>query len=247
MSNQLEFLVDQLPNLLWGFPGHRPGGLVMTIILTVVAGGVGFGFAVVVALGHHSRRAPVRLLARSYVRVIRGIPLVVLLVLLLQIFGTGILGFELSTLSSALVTLVLYSSAYQADIIHTGIALVPQQLIDDARLHGAGWMQLARTVTLPHSLRSMRPALASQLITVFKDTSVVVVLGVADLTTTARIALGGDVRNAPYWVAMYLAVGTIYFAVAFAASQMIERWTKFAPTKYSGPERGSQTSLQIEP
>ncbi len=223
MSEQIRFLIDQLPNLLWGFPSRRPGGLVMTFILTAVAVGVGFFLAAAVALGHHSKFALVRVLSRGYVRVVRGIPLIVLLVLLLQILSTGVLGFSVSVLTSALVTLVLYSSAYQADIIHTGIASVPQQLLDDARLHGAGWFQLARTVSLPHSLRVMRPALAGQLITVFKDTSVVVVIGVAELTTNARIALGGDVNNAPFWVATYLLVGTIYFAFALFLSLLIER------------------------
>lgn len=246
MSEQFEFLLDQLPNLLWGFPGRRPGGLVMTFILTAFAIGVGFIAAVVVALGHHSALGVVRFISRTYVRIIRGIPLVVLLVLLLQLLGTGVLGFELSTLSTALVTLVLYSSAYQADIIATGISSVPQQLLDDARLHGAGWMQLTRTVSLPHSLRSMQPALVGQLITVFKDTSVVVVLGVAELTTTARIALGGDVQNAPYWVAMYLLVGTIYFLVAFTVSQVIDRRTNGSPMKYSTSGAGSQASFRIE-
>ncbi len=223
MSDQIQFLIDQLPNLLWGFPGRRPGGLAMTLILTVVSVGIGFVLAVVVGVAHHSHYVIVRFVARAYVRIIRGIPLVVLLVLLLQVLTTGLIGLEISVLASALVTLVLYSSAYQGDIIHTGIASIPQQLLDDARLQGARRWQLLRTITLPYSLRSMRPALVSQLITVFKDTSVVVVLGVAELTTNARIALGGDVQNAPYWVATYLLVGTIYFSVAFTASRLIEQ------------------------
>ncbi len=216
VSDQLEFLVTNLPNLLWGFPGRRPGGLLMSLLLAVVSVGVGFVVAVIVGVGHHSRYAMIRLAARSYVWVIRGIPLIVLLFLSLQLFGAGIV-------TAAFVALILYSSSYQADIIQTGIAAIPQQLIDDSRLLGANRWQVLTTVSLPYSLRVMRPALEGQAITVFKDTSVVVVLGVADLTTNARIALGGDVKNSSYWVATYLLVGTIYFLVAFGFSQASAR------------------------
>ena len=56
-------------------------------------------------------------------------------------------------------------------------------------------------------------------ITIFKDSSVVVVLGVADLTTTARIALGSDITNAPFWVATYLTVGLLYWIVAYGLAR----------------------------
>ncbi|MGI9645881.1 MAG: hypothetical protein ACR2O6_11295, partial [Ilumatobacteraceae bacterium] len=78
-------------------------------------------------------------------------------------------------------------------------------------------------VRLPYGVRVMQPALAGQAITLFKDSSVVIVLGVADLTTTARIALGSDVTNAPFWVATYLTVGAIYFVVAFTVSRVARR------------------------
>lgn len=75
----------------------------------------------------------------------------------------------------------------------------------------------------------MRPALTTQAITIFKDSSVVVVLGVSDLTTNARIALGGDVTNAPYWVATYLLVGFLYWCVAFGLARFAERRSR--PTR----------------
>ena len=118
---------------------------------------------------------------------------------------------------------MLYSSAYQADIIRTGLRSVPGGIVDWARLMGSSRWQVYRRVKLPYSLRVMQPALAGQGITLFKDTSVVVIIGVADLTTTARIVLGGDVGNAPYWVATYLMVGLLYFGVAFGLSRLALR------------------------
>ena len=222
MSRQLQFLWDQLPNLLWGFPNHRPGGLVLSILLSTGAVVAGLGLAIGLGFAAHSRFRLVRFLVGRLLWVIRGIPLLVLLVLLFQILGTGmVFGIEFSAFWTAATTLTLYAAAYQADMIRAGIAAVPEQLLDDARVIGAGRLTVAATVTLPHCLRTMRPALVTQAVTVFKDSSVVVVLGVSDLTTNARIALGGDVRNAPYWVATYLAVGGLYWAVAFALGRFV--------------------------
>ena len=278
MSDQIEFLWRQLPNLLWGFPSNRPGGLVLSILLSTGAIALGLVLATGLALVQHSRqevprrqgrilrflRVPVivllvllflylrtgfflgiqfstlgsaitalalyaaiyepQRLAARIVWALRGIPLIVLLVLLFQYLGTGwFFGIRFSAFWSAFTTLTLYAAAYQADIVFGGIAAVPQQLRDDARVLGASRFTVARTVTMPYCLRTMRPALTTQAVTIFKDSSVVVVLGVTDLTTNARIALGGNVNNAPFWVATYLLVGFLYWCVAFGVARFAER------------------------
>lgn len=232
MSDQLDFVWRQLPNLLWGFPNNRPGGLLLTILLSGGAIAVGLVLAIGLGLARRSSLSPVRLLAGRIIWVLRGVPLIVLLVLLFQILGTGrILGIELSAFWTAAVTLTLYAAAYFADIVAAGLTSVPQQLRDDARVLGAGPFTLLRTVTLPYALRIMRPALTTQAITVFKDSSVVVVLGVADLTTTADIALGSAVGNAPFWVATYLLVGFLYWIVAFG----LGRWMEAREQRHGAP------------
>lgn len=231
MSDQVEFLVRQLPNLLWGFPSNRPGGLLLSVLLSAGSLAVALVLAVGLAFARHSRVGLIRWIANRLAWVIRGIPLLVLLVLLFQFLGTGSLfGIEFSAFWTAAVTLVLYGTTYLSDVLTDGIQGVPQQLHDDARLLGAGPATLARTITLPHALRSTAPALVTQAITVFKDSSAVVILGVADLTTTARIALGGDVTNAPYWVATYLVVGLLYWCVAFGLSRTVEARLGRGPT-----------------
>jgi len=227
MSDQIDFLWHQLPNLLWGFPNRRPGGLLLSILLSAGAIVAGLVVASGLAFALHSRFGVIRLLASRLMWVIRGIPLIVLLVLLFQFLGTGALfGMQFSSFWSAAVTLTLYAAVYQADIVGAGIAAVPQQLRDDARLLGASGFVVARSVTLPYCLRTMRPALTTQAITIFKDSSVVVVLGVADLTTNARIALGGDVTNAPYWVGTYMLVGLLYWIIAFGLARAVERGSR---------------------
>lgn len=223
MSEQLRFVFRQLPNLLWGFPSQRPGGLLLSVLLSAGAITAGLVLAIGLAAAWHSENQVARELIGRVVWVLRSIPLIVLLLLLFQILGTGqLVGLRLSSFWSAAVTLTLYAMAYLAEVLRAGIGAVPQALIDDSRVLGASPSKAFLTVTLPYALRSMRPALVTQAITVFKDSSVVVVLGVADLTTTARIALGGDVDNAPFWVATYLTVGALYWVVAFVISRVFE-------------------------
>lgn len=222
MSEQLSFLIRILPELLIGFPNNRPGGLLLTILLTLASLLVGTAIATVVGAAHYSRFGLIRLAARTWIQVIRGIPLLVQLVLIHTTLGAGrVPGIETSALQSAFVTLVLYTSAYQGDVIRAGIASVPESQIDDARMLGATAFGVLRTLLIPTSFRVMRPALLTQAITVFKDSSIVVVLGVADLTTNARVALGADVGNAPFWVATYMLVGALYFIVAWSAGRLV--------------------------
>ena len=85
-------------------------------------------------------------------------------------------------------------------------------------------MQVFLRVKLRYALRVMLPALVGQAISLFKDTSVVLVIAVPDLMTIARSVLGSDVRNLTHWVSLYLVVGLLYFLLAFSFSRMAKRW-----------------------
>lgn len=221
MGERLDFIWEQLPNLIWGFPSQRPGGLLLSILLSAGATALGFALAVALAFAHHSPWRVVRIAADRLIWAVRGIPLLVLLVLLHQLLVTGTFGFEVSTFWAAFLILALYAGVYLADVLGAGIAAVPQQLLDDSRILGAGPLTLARTVTIPYALRTMKPALTTQAITVFKDSSVVVILGVAELTTTAGLVLGSDTANQPNWLAIYLTVGALYWIVAWGLSRVV--------------------------
>lgn len=227
MSDQLTFLLENLPNLLIGFPQHRPGGLLLSMLLAVFAIGLGLLIAVGVGSGSESRLWPLRTLCRLYVELFRGLPLILLLVLVHQLLANGRrYGLELSPRTSALVALTLYSSAYQAEIVRAGLRAVPEQLVESARLMGSSPWQVYWLVKMRYTWRVMLPAFTGEAISLFKDTSVVIIIGVAELMTVARVALGSDLTNAPYWVSLYLLVGLLYFGVAFSLSQLAQRWEK---------------------
>jgi general L-amino acid transport system permease protein len=224
MSEQIAFLLKNIPNLLVGFPGHRPGGLMMSLLLAGVAISLGFALAVLLGRGYESRHRAVRLAVHVYVQVFRGIPLILLLLIMHQLLRYGrLVGLSRTPLLSALVTLVLYSSAYQAEIVRAGLLSVPERLVESARLMGSNRWQVYWRIKLRYTLHVMLPAFTGQAISLFKDTSVVIILGVAELMTVARITLGSDVKNAPFWVGLYMMVGLFYFVVAFTLSRIALR------------------------
>ncbi|MBI3241198.1 MAG: ABC transporter permease subunit [Chloroflexi bacterium] len=221
-----DFILSILPNLLFGFPGQRPGGLVLSLLISALAIGSGFLLALFVGAGRASSVAPARRLTALYVEVLRGLPLVLLLLLIHQVIGGRRFGLDFSPLTSTLAALTLYTSAYQAEIVRAGLAAVPPTLIDSARLMGANRWQIFFFVRLRYALRVMLPAFTGQAISLFKDSSVVVVLGVGELMTVARSALGSDIRNSIYWVPVYFTVGLMYAAVALLASRLAARWER---------------------
>ena len=219
----LEFLWSILPSLLIGFPGHRPGGLALTMLLAVAATVPGFAVALVVGTGRTSGNWPVRTICRAYVEIVRGTPLLLLLLVVYLFSGERRLGVDLSARAAALLALTLYSSAYQAEILRAGLAAVPEQLIESARLMGGHGWQIFVRVRLPYAVQVMLPALAGQIITMFKDSSVLVALGVGELMTVARSVLGSDVSYVSYWLPTYLLVGGLYGVVAFGVSRAADR------------------------
>lgn len=223
MTASLEFLIENLPNLLFGFPGHRPGGLIMSCLLAVVAVAGGFALASLLGQGLNSTRSPIRWVSRTYVWVIRGVPLILLLLLVHQLTGwLRPIGISRAPLASALIALILHSSAYQASILQAGMRAMPSRLADLAKLHGHTNSSLVR-LRLRYAWHVMRPALTGQAISLFKDTSVVIVLGVVELMTVANLVLGSDLNNTQHWLALYAWVGLCYFGIAFAASLLIQR------------------------
>lgn len=224
MADHLSFLLEKLPVLLIGFPGQRPGGLLLSLILAVVALIIGFCLAMPISSAERANWRLVRWPAIAYVEVLRGLPLILLLVLVHQGLGGVRFGLHWSPRTSALVALTLYTSAYQAEILRAGAAKVPLELVESARLMGARSGQVYLLIKLRYIVRIMLPALSGQAISLFKDTSVVVVIGVAEVMTIARMALGADVTNAPYWVTMYSFVGVLYFVIAFSFSRLAQHW-----------------------
>ena len=146
----------------------------------------------------------------------RGLPLVLLLLLIHTLGSRAVIGLNLAPLTSAIITLMLYSSAYQAEIVRAGLRTVPQTQIEAAQASGLGYVDVLRLVILPQALRAMLPAFAGQAIAIFKDTSFVMILGVSDLMMVGRTM--GNASNEQYFITLYATIGLLYFVVAYAIS-----------------------------
>jgi general L-amino acid transport system permease protein len=177
--------------VLVGFGGVDPdqwGGLMLTFVLAVAGIVLSFPFGVLLALGRRSRLPVVRAVCVAYIELIRGVPLITLLFM-----GFFVLGFILPAGSQpprlivrALVAIVLFTAAYIAEIVRGGLQAVGRGQADAAMAVGLSPVAATRLIVLPQALRAVIPGLVGQFITLFKDTSLVAIVGLRELLGTAR-------------------------------------------------------------
>ena len=183
-------------------------GLIVNVRLTIIATIlIGF-FALVLALLRTSRSAaltPFRFLATAYVDIFRGIPL--LLVILLIGFGLPALrieGLTNSVLILGTTAVVLTYSAYVAEVLRSGILSIHPSQRAAARSLGLTSSQTMRHVVLPQAVKRVVPPLLNDLVALIKDTGLVSILGVTDAVRAAQIASSRTFNYTPYVIAAIL-------------------------------------------
>lgn len=183
-------------------------GLITNLTLTVVAS-IAIGiFALAIALARTSRSAaltPFRLLATAYVDVFRGIPL--LLVILLVGFGVPALrltGVTSSVIVLGTVAVIITYSAYVAEVIRSGILSIHPSQRAAARSLGLSQFQTLRYVVLPQAFKRVVPPLLNDLVALLKDTGLVSILGVTDAVRAAQIQGSRTFNYTPYVIAAVL-------------------------------------------
>ena len=196
----------------WSYGGEVLGavakGLVVNIRLTIIAAIMIGIFAMILALLRTSRSAavtPVRILATAYVDIFRGVPL--LLVILLIGFGVPALrieGLTNSVLILGTTAVVLTYSAYVAEVIRSGILSIHPSQRAAARSLGLSSSQTMRHVVLPQALKRVVPPLLNDLVALLKDTGLVSILGVTDAVRAAQIASSRTFNYTPYVTAAIL-------------------------------------------
>jgi general L-amino acid transport system permease protein len=187
----------------------RWGGLMLTIFLAVGGIAISFPIGVLLALGRRSSLPAVRLVCVAYIELFRGVPLITVLFM-----GAFTLGFFLppgtptpSLETRALVALVVFTSAYVAEIVRGGLQAVPIGQLEAAQALGLSPLKTMRLIVLPQALRAVIPALVGQFISLFKDTSLVATIGLAELLNVSQIITGQ-----PDFVAQGLIFETLVFA-----------------------------------
>jgi general L-amino acid transport system permease protein len=211
--------------LMWGgVPGlpfvtqERWGGLPVTLILATFGLALGFPLGILVALGRRSKLPAIRSLCVLYVELIRGVPLISLLFMASVMFPLFMPdGFNIDKLLRAQIAIVLFAGAYLAEVVRGGLQAVPRGQAEAADALGLSYWQKNRLVILPQAIRHVIPPLVNTFIAFFKDTSLVLIIGIFDLLTTAKTAII-DPAWQQFSVEVYLFVAVIYFAFCFAMS-----------------------------
>ncbi len=202
------------------------GGLLLTVFLASGAIALSFPFGVLLALGRRSTLPAVRLVCVGYIELIRGVPLITLLFM-----GAFMLGFfypdfipKPGKVTAALIAMILFTAAYVAEIVRGGLQSVPRGQFEAARAIGLSPLKTTRMIVLPQALRAVIPALVGQFISLFKDTSLVSILGLLELLGVARVVTQQEAFLAQGLDDQTLAfAGFIYWVFCYSMSRASQR------------------------
>ena len=219
--------------LMWGgvlglthVEDERWGGLPLTLILATFGIAFAFPIGVLLALGRRSKMPAIKAMCVVYIELVRGVPLISMLFMssvMLPLFLPE--GFTIDKLLRAQIAIILFAAAYIAETVRGGLQAIPKGQYEGADSLGLTYWQQMRKIILPQALKIVIPPLVSIFISLFKDTSLVVIIGIFDLTLAAKSALS-DASWRGFGVEAYLFISLIYFVFCYAMSkysQALER------------------------
>ncbi len=208
-----------VPTNLWG-------GLVLTLVLTVTGIVLSFPLGLLLALGRRSNLPIIRWFSIAYIELIRGVPLVTILFMaqiMLPLFLPG--NVQVDRVIRAIVGIVLFTAAYQAENVRGGLQAIPHGQYEAAYALGLNSFQTNLFIILPQALRNVIPVLVGQFIALYKDTSLVAVVGLLDLLGIAKAVLAqpayiGTQRE------VYLFISAIYWLFSYIMAYLSQRLEK---------------------
>lgn len=204
------YLAENLPLLL--------KGALLTLKLTILAAGIGISLGTLVGLGRISSWKPLHFVTSVYVEILRGTPLMVQLLLL--VYGVPqALGLQVDEFSAAVVAFGVNSSAYVGEIVRAGIQSLDRGQMEAARSLGMSYTQAMRKVILPQAFRRIIPPLVNEGVALLKESSVVAMIALTDLTRSAQLVASRTYRPFP----AYLSAAAIYLIMTFTLSRAAGR------------------------
>jgi general L-amino acid transport system permease protein len=213
--------------LMWGGILGMPyvaqdqwGGLPITLILATFGLAFAFPLAVMVALGRRSTGMPaVKLICVVYVELIRGVPLISLLFMASVLFPLFLPeGIDIDKLLRAQVAIILFAAAYLAEVVRAGLQALPKGQGEAADALGLSYGKKTLLIVLPQALKLVIPPLVNTFIGFFKDTSLVLIIGIFDLLKSGLTAVA-DPNWQSFGTEVYILLAVIYFAFCFAMSK----------------------------
>ncbi len=219
-------------------------GIWMTIRITLWAFAISLSLGVVLGLGRiaeadHTASAPVRLaatlgrnLSRTYIEFVRGVPILPLIFFLALVIipdVTDWLGVSRQTVDEfwrGVIALSIIYGAYIAEVIRGGVQGIPKGQMEAGRSVGLSRLQTMRSVILPQAMRSIIPPLGNDFIAILKDSSLLSVLAVADVTRLARQYSSGSFKFRESYVVLVFIYVTLVLFLSFLLTKLEERMTR---------------------
>ncbi len=223
--------------LMWGgmlgltyVPQDSWGGLPITLILSTFGLAFAFPLAILVALGRRSTALPaVKALCVLYVELIRGVPLITVLFMASVMFPLFMPdGFNPDKLLRAQIAIILFAAAYLAEVVRGGLQALPKGQAEAADALGLSYWKKTGFIVLPQALRLVIPPLVNTFIGFFKDTSLVLIIGIFDLLTSGKVAITEPIWQA-YSTELYIVLALIYFCFCF----VMARYSRGLEQEYS--------------
>jgi His/Glu/Gln/Arg/opine family amino acid ABC transporter permease subunit len=214
LVNNFRFLVVQGLLGLGGFTGG-------TLRLAIPAIVLGFLLGIFVGLARLARARWISVPATLYVEFFRGVPLV-MVIFWIWFIVPQLLRVPIPEYGVALAAFVIFEAAYFGEIVRAGIQSVPRGQVEAATAVGLTRAQTMRFVVLPQAIRNMVPSLVTQMIVLFKDTSLASIIGYVDLTKAAQIVNNREIR--PF--ELYLFIAVVYWVCTYSMSRVARRFER---------------------
>jgi len=224
VSLEASGVLQTSPNDLLPLSDKRTwGGLMLTMQLTILGVGASFPIGLALALGRRSNLPVVKTACVIYIEAVRGVPLIT--VLFLATLLVPLIDPTLATIEGAVrvwVGVTMFSAAYLAENVRGGLQSIPKGQTEAAQAIGLSQWQTTVNILLPQALRAVIPALVGQFISLFKDTSLVVIVGLAEITGIAnRVVAQPEFLQKRQETYLYIAI--IYFVFSYIMSYISRR------------------------
>ena len=200
-------------------PTNKWGGLLVTLVLGVFGIALAFPLGIILALGRRSKLPVISMMCTLFIEFIRGVPLITLLffgMVMLPLFLPE--GINMDGLVRVLVAVTLFQAAYMAEVIRGGLQAIPQGQYEAAQSVGLSYFQMNRKIILPQAIRITIPSIVNTSIGLFKDTTLVIIIGLLDLLGIGRGALADAT-----WMGLsnevYVFVAIVFFIFTFSMSR----------------------------
>jgi len=198
---------------------NKWGGLLVTLVLGCTGIALAFPLGIILALGRRSNLPVISMMCTLFIEFIRGVPLITLLffgMVMLPLFLPE--GIDMDGLARVLVAVTLFQAAYMAEVIRGGLQAIPQGQYEAARSIGLSYWQMNRKVVLPQAIRISIPSIVNTSIGLFKDTTLVIIVGLLDLLGIGRGALA-DTTWLGLAYEVYFFVSLVFFIFTFGMSR----------------------------